>query len=287
MSDPSLPQPGAARTATATSPSRVTAAFARANAQGRTALVPFFTAGYPTMAGSERVIHALADGGADLIEIGMPFSDPIAEGPTIQHSSLQALKNGTRLGDVLDLVRRLRQDGVDVPLVLMGYFNPIYHHGVSTFVREAAAAGADGFIVPDLPIEESEPLRLACEALGLDLIGMVAPTSTDERIADITAHSAGFVYCVSLTGVTGGRSTLPDLRGYLARVRATTTLPVAVGFGISTPEHVRQVGEFADGAVIGSALIAHLDGVPAAEQPAAAEAFIRRLAEGARRSTGS
>ena len=287
MSDATHPLP-AAGTATAATQSRITAAFAKAKAQGRTALVPFYTAGYPTMPESEAIMVALVEGGADVLEVGVPFSDPIAEGPTIQHSSHESLRNGTRLVDVLALVRRLReQHGVEVPIVLMGYFNPIYHHGVSTFARDAAAAGADGFIVPDLPIEESEPLRLACEALGLDLVIMVAPTSTDARIAEITAHSAGFVYCVSLTGVTGGRTALPDLGAYIGRVRATTTLPIVVGFGVSTPEHVRQVGEVADGAAIGSALIAHLDAVPAAKRPAAAETFMRRLAEGAGRGTGS
>ncbi|MFM9108480.1 MAG: tryptophan synthase subunit alpha [Chloroflexota bacterium] len=267
--------------AAAPAPSRLAGAFARARAEGRTALVPFLTAGYPTLDESEELFAALARGGADAIEIGVPFSDPLADGATIQRTSERAIANGVSLGDCLALAGRLRARGVTQPLVLMGYYNPILRYGVERFAAESAAAGADGFIVPDLPTEESEELLAACRANGRDLIFLLAPTSTEARIASVAERASGFIYCVSLTGVTGGRAELPDLRPYLARVRAKTDLPLAIGFGISSPEQVRQVGAVADGAIIGSALIDAIDRAPAGEAPAAAEAFMRRLAEGA------
>lgn len=259
-------------------PSRIPAAFAAAKAAGRTALIPFVTAGYPSLAATEATIPALVRGGADVIEIGVPFSDPLADGATIQRASQAALANGVTLTDCIALVRRLRADrGLTAALILFGYYNPILQYGPARFVADAAAAGADGFIVPDLPTEESGELLAACRAHGRDLIFLLAPTSTDARIADVAERASGFVYCVSLTGVTGGRQELPDLAAYLGRVRQRTDLPLAVGFGISTAAHVRQVGALAEGAVVGSALIAHLDGVPVADQPAAAEAFMRAL----------
>jgi len=263
-------------------PSRIAAAFARAKAEGRTALMPFVTAGYPSLATSEALVPALVRGGADLVEIGVPFSDPLADGATVQRTSQVAIANGVRLTDCLDLAHRLRlQHGLTVPLVLMGYYNPILAYGPARFAQDAAAVGVDGVIVPDLPTEESDELLAACRAHGRDLVFMVAPTSTDERLAAVAQRASGFIYCVSLTGVTGARDALPDLAGYLARVRRRTDLPLAVGFGVSTAEHVRQIGEVADGAVVASAMINHLDAFPEAEQPAAAEAFVRRLRTGA------
>jgi tryptophan synthase alpha chain len=269
-------------TTAAVVPSRLAGAFANARAENRTALVPFLTAGYPTLAESEELFLALARGGADVIEIGVPFSDPLADGATIQRTSERAIANGVTLRDCLALVGRLRERGVTVPLVLMGYYNPILRYGVERFAADAAAAGADGFIVPDLPTEESDDLLQACRANSRDLIFLLAPTSTDERIANVAERASGFIYCVSLTGVTGGRTDLPDLRPYLGRVRAKTDLPLAIGFGISSPDHVRQVGAVADGAIVGSALIDAIDKAPAGEAPGVAEAFMRRLAEGAR-----
>ncbi|HET7095632.1 MAG TPA: tryptophan synthase subunit alpha [Thermomicrobiales bacterium] len=265
-------------------PSRIGGAFARARRDRRTALMPFITAGYPTLAASEANILGLIRGGADIIEIGMPFSDPLADGATVQRTSQAALANGIRPGDCLDLARRLRAvHGVETPLVLMGYYNPILHYGIARFAREAAEAGVDGFIVPDLPTEESDEMHAACRAAGRDLIFMLAPTSTDARIASVAERASGFIYCVSLRGVTGARSALPDLAPYLRRVRERTTLPLAVGFGVSTAEHVRQIGKVADGAIVASALIDRLDALPPRDQPAAAEAFVRKLAEGASR----
>jgi tryptophan synthase alpha chain len=261
-----------------TSSGRVAGAFSRARAEGRTAVMPFVTAGYPTLERSEEWVLALVRGGADLIEIGVPFSDPLADGPTVQRASQAALRHGVTLADAVAMARRLReQHGISVPILLMGYFNPMLQYGLEELARDSAAAGVDGYIVPDLPAEESDELLDACRRHGLDLVFLLAPTSTDARIAAVAERASGFVYCVSLTGVTGQRAALPDLRDYLARVRARTELPLAIGFGVSTPEHVAQVGEVADGAVVASALINFLDSVPDADQLMAAEQFVRGL----------
>lgn len=258
--------------------SRVAATFVQCKAEHRTALMPFVTAGYPHMAITEQTIPALIAGGADLIEIGVPFSDPLADGTTVQRSSQKALENGTSLRDCLALVRKMRAQGVEAPLILMGYYNPILAYGIEQFVPDAATAGVDGFIVPDLPAEESGTLKHLSEQHGRDLIFMVAPTSTDQRLAANTAQASGFIYCVSLTGVTGARENLSaGLDDYLDRIRAHTDLPLAVGFGISTPAHVRQVGQHADGAIVASALINYLDTFPEEQQPAEATRFVRYL----------
>jgi tryptophan synthase alpha chain len=257
---------------------RVADAFARARTEGRTAIMPFVTVGYPTPERSEEWVLAMVRGGADLIEIGIPFSDPLADGTTVQRTSQAALRHGVTLADAVAMVRRLReQHGVSIPILFMGYFNPMLQYGLEKLARDSAAAGVDGYIVPDLPAEESDELLAACRRNGLDLVFLLAPTSTDERIAAVAERASGFVYCVSLTGVTGQRSALPDLHDYLARVRARTDLPLAIGFGVSTPEHVRQVGEVADGAVVASALINFLDTIPEADQLVAAEQFVRGL----------
>lgn len=253
-------------------------AFARVKAEGRTAMMPFVTCGYPDLATSEDMIVALVEAGADLIEIGVPFSDPLADGTTVQRTSQVALTHGVRLADCFAMAGRLRERGVTVPLVLMGYTNPLYQYGYDRAARGAAEIGVDGFIVPDLPAEESDDLLVACREHGRDLVFLVAPTSTDARLRIVAEKASGFIYCVSLTGVTGARADLAaGLPEYLGRVRAVTDLPLAVGFGISTAEHVRVVGQHADGAVVASAMINHADGFPAAEQPAAAAAFLRRL----------
>ena len=257
---------------------RIAAAFANARAEGRTAIIPFVTAGYPTLERSEEWLLALVRGGADVIEIGVPFSDPLADGTTVQRTSQAALRQGVTLRDAVALAQRLRErHGVEVPILLMGYFNPMLQYGIDSLAADSAAAGVDGFIVPDLPAEESDELLAACRQHGLALIFLLAPTSTDTRIAAVAARASGFIYCVSLTGVTGQRDALPDLSEYLARVRSQTDVPLAIGFGISTPEHVQQVGEVADGAVVASAMINFLDSVPTGEQARAAEQFVRGL----------
>ena len=240
--------------------------------------MPFVTAGYPTMEVTEQIIYAIVEAGADLIEIGTPFSDPLADGTTVQRTSQQSLDNGTKLKDCIDLARRVRENGVTVPLMLMGYFNPAIKYGVERYIEDCAAAGVDGFIIPDLPIEESARVRDAAQAHGRDLIFMTAPTTTDERLQKVGELGSGFVYCVSVTGVTGARENLSaKLADYLKRVRSFADLPLAVGFGISTPEHVREVGKVADGAIVASAMINYTDTFPLEAQPAAAAKFVRYL----------
>jgi tryptophan synthase alpha chain len=263
------------------------AAFARARAEGRVALVPYVMGGYPDLETSEALARALAEAGADVLELGVPFSDPLADGATIQHAGQVALERGTTLGTCLGLAARLAAR-VRTPLVLMGYYNPIYSLGVERFCEHAAAAGVAGLIVPDLPPEEAGPLARAARARGIEPIYLVTPTSPEARVARVAAESArtgnGFVYCVALSGVTGARAALPEHLGdFLARVRARTALPLAVGFGISRPEHVATVGGLADGVVVASALLNAVDAAPAAGRVAAGVAFFEGLAGGARR----
>lgn len=261
-----------------TTESRIAGTFARCKAENRTALMPFVTAGYPTMEITEQIIHAIVEAGADLIEIGTPFSDPLADGTTVQRTSQVSLDNGTKLKDCIALVKRVREAGIEVPLMLMGYFNPVVKYGIDHYVADCADAGVDGFIIPDLPIEESGRVRDAARAKGIDLIYMTAPTTTEERLRQVGEMGSGFVYCVSVTGVTGARESLSaSLGDYMARVRSHTDLPLAVGFGISTPEHVREVGKVADGAIVASAMINYTDKFPLEEQPAEAARFVRYL----------
>jgi tryptophan synthase alpha chain len=256
---------------------RTVAAFAKARAEGRPAVIPFVTAGYPTPEVSEAVALAIVRGGADLLEIGVPFSDPLADGTTVQRTSQVALTHGMTLRKSLEMAKRLRDQGVEIPLILMGYVNPMLAYGVEKLAEDSAAHGVDGFIVPDLPAEEAGEIAAALRAQGVDLIFLVAPTSTDERIAEVGRIGSGWVYCVSTTGVTGARSSLPDLEPYIDRVRSHTSLPIAVGFGVSNPEHVAQIGEIADGAVIASAMINFLDTAPIEEQAQVAERYVRGL----------
>jgi tryptophan synthase alpha chain len=222
----------------------------------RPAFMPYSVLGYPTRQASLDVVKTLADVGADLLELGVPFSDPLADGPTIQVATQKSLENGTTLKECLVMTRELRRQRVDTPALLMGYVNPILAYGLEQFVADAAAAEVDGLIVPDLPPEEAEELESACTARGLALVYLLAPTSTPERIKLITARSQGFVYLVSLTGVTGARNELPsDLADFVARVRQQTDKPLAVGFGIGNGEQARAVGQVADGVIVGSALV--------------------------------
>jgi tryptophan synthase alpha chain len=265
----------------------IAAAFARARAEGRVALVPYVMAGYPDEATSEALVIALGEAGADVIELGVAFSDPLADGVTVQHASQAALDGGMTLAKSLALAARVH-DRVATPLVLMGYYNPVYAYGIERFCASAAASGVAGLIIPDLPPEEAEPLRAAAAAQNIELNFMVTPTSPDDRIARVAEAAektgGGFVYCVSLSGVTGARSDLPaDLPRFLARVRAATSLPLAVGFGVSRPEHVAAIGRVADGAAVGSALINTVDAAAPDERVAAGVAFFRALQSGARR----
>lgn len=257
--------------------SRISETFKRCADENRTALMPYLTIGYPDLETSEQILLALVEAGVDLIEVGTPFSDPLADGTTVQRTSQISLDGGTRLRDCMALVRRVRDGGVTVPMMLMGYYNPIVKYGVEKFVADCAEAGVDGFIVPDLPIEESERLRSASREHDLDLIFMVAPTTTDDRLMQVGEKGTGFVYCVSVTGVTGARESMSDTLGdYMQHVREMTSQPLAIGFGISTPENVEDVGKIADGAIVGSALINYMDQFPD-DMPAASARFVRYL----------
>ncbi len=230
--------------------------FEHVRARGQAAFMPYMPVGYPHPDLSPAIFHALVDAGADLIEVGVPFSDPLADGPTIQAATQQALAHGVTPADALHLIRRLRKEGVSIPLILMGYVNPILAYGMADYVADAAEAGADGFIVPDLPPEEAEEFESLAKAHDLAVIHLVAPTSTTERLALAAKRSSGFLYLVSVAGITGARKELPPHLGqFIARVRAQTDLPLAVGFGIGTPEQAKQVAQLADGVVVGSALV--------------------------------
>ena len=246
--------------------SRIDAAFEQLRARGERALVAYIMAGDPSLAETERLVVEAERRGADLIELGVPFSDPLADGPVIQRADVRALAAGTTLVRVLETVAALRAR-VRLPLVLMTYYNPVLAFGLKSFARTAADAGADGVIVPDLPHEEAEPLRAEAEPAGLDLIHMVAPTSTPARVRAIARLSRGFIYVVSLTGVTGARRELPpDLAAQIRTLRLVTTKPVCVGFGVSTPAQVAAVGQLADGVAVGSAIVRAIEehaGTPA------------------------
>ena len=257
---------------------RIAETFARLQAAKRGALMPYLMVGYPEKDSLDILAPALQAAGADLFEIGVPFSDPLADGATIQRASEQALRNGVNVQFAIDAVARLRATGVHVPLVMMGYYNPFLQYGIERFALAAAQAGADGVIIPDLPPEEAGLMQQALQVNGLDLIMFVAPTTPDSRIAQIAAVASGFIYCVSLTGVTGARTALWDgLPTFLTRVRAQTALPLVVGFGISTPEHVRSVAACADGAIVASAIINILDATPREAQADAVVAYIQSL----------
>ncbi len=220
----------------------------------RPTFMPYYPLGFPTPALSVDVIEALARNGADLIEVGLPFSDPLADGPVIQRATQIALQQGLTVAKALQAVAELRARGVTTPLVLMGYFNPLLAYGLERLARKAAEAGADGFIVPDLPPEEAAEFEAAIAPLPQ--IRMVAPTTPDERLAAVLSEARGFVYMVSLTGVTGARTALAEgLAEFVGRVRAHTALPVCVGFGIGTPEQAQAVGALADGVIVGSACV--------------------------------
>ena len=228
--------------------------------------MPYFPLGYPDLDTSIDVIEALAKNGADLIEVGLSFSDPLADGPVIQHATQIALENGITVKKSLEAVRKLRNRGVDIPLVLMGYYNPMLAYGLEKFVSDAVEAGADGFIVPDLPVEESEEFMSVVGADGrppLPLIQMLAPTTPNERMEMIARNAKGFIYLVSVTGVTGERKSISEGLGELInRVRKHTSAPVCVGFGIGTPEQAKEVARMADGIIVGTACVRTIGGSP-------------------------
>jgi tryptophan synthase alpha chain len=235
--------------------SRLDETFARLRARGERALLPYFMAGDPSLADTRRLLIEAARRGADVVELGVPFSDPLADGPVIQRAGTRALAGGATVARVLETVAGLRAE-IDVPIVLLTYYNPVLAFGLKAFARTAVDAGVDGAIVADMPPEESDPLGTEATAAGLDLVYMVAPTSTVARVRLIARKSRGFIYVVSLTGVTGERQQLPaDMATQIAAIRRETAMPVCVGFGISTPAQVATVGRVADGAAVGSAIV--------------------------------
>jgi tryptophan synthase alpha chain len=241
---------------------RINAVFESAKKEHRAAFMPYHAMGYPDRATSVAVVAALAESGADLFEIGIPHSDPLADGPTVQTATYTALTQGTTVADCLAMVRELRDQGVRQPFCAMTYYNPLLRYGLQRFVTDAVAAGVDGVIVPDLPPEEADVLEAACRAAGLAMIYLLAPTSTEARIRLVAQRATGFIYLVSVTGITGARNELPpDLAAFVQRVRKQTNLPLAVGFGIGTRAQAATVASIADGVIVGSALVKAAGGV--------------------------
>ena len=267
----------------ATNPSRLSQCFAALKADNRNGLITFLTAGDPNPEISYQILRALPDAGADVLEIGMPFSDPMADGPAVQAANLRALDAGMTLAKTLAMVERVRNEDALTPVVLMGYFNPIYRYGVERFVHDAKDVGVDGLIVVDLPAEEDDELCHPAMTAGLNWIRLLTPTTSAERLPVVLKNASGFAYYVSIAGITGTRSAAIDsVADALSGVREHTELPLAVGFGIRTPEQVREINNVADAAVVGSALIdqiaTHIDQDKALnELPEIAARFVRQL----------
>ena len=273
--------------------SRIETAFANAKAEGRGILGVFVTAGDPDEGTSAKILDALVEANVDIVELGMPFSDPMADGPAIQAASLRALKNGMTLAGTLEIARGFRQRHPDTPLVLMGYYNPIYIYGVDRFLAEASEAGVDGLIVVDLPPEEDDELCEPATAAGLDFIRLVTPTSDAERLPVVLGSASGFVYYVAITGITGTRSAAADsISAAYKRISAATDLPVITGFGIRTPEQAGEAASLSDGAIVGSAVVEIIagnlgeDGKGTPEIVSKIAAFVGDLAKGVDSKSG-
>jgi tryptophan synthase alpha chain len=252
---------------------RIQAKFASLSKAKRKALITFIMTGDPDLATSAAIMAALPQAGADILEIGMPFSDPMADGPSIQAAGLRALEAGTTLKDVIAMVAVFRARDTATPIILMGYFNPIYRYGIERFCKDAHTAGVDGVILVDLPPEEEKQFTDAAGGYGLHLIRLIAPTTDDARLAKLNANAGGFLYYISITGITGTRSAdMCTLKTRVEHLKARTALPVAVGFGIKTPEQAAEIVAFCDGVVVGSALVELL-----AKQPEAAMDFVKSL----------
>jgi len=263
---------------------RITRAFEQARREGRGVLIPYFMCGYPSATQSIELVLAGAQGGADIIELGMPFSDPLADGATIQHAGQVALERGMTIDGCMEIARQISTRST-IPLLLMGYYNPVLAYGIERFCQTAAATGVCGLIIPDLPPDEATPLLDAAQKEGLSLNFLVPPTTPGERIeliVEISATGPGnFIYCVALSGVTGARATIPPhLRNFIQRVHGYTKdhhLPLVVGFGLSTPEHIAEVTSYADGAVVGSAIVKLIEEHKGSEQIEAVKRYIQSL----------
>jgi tryptophan synthase alpha chain len=261
---------------------RIDDTFARLRSEGRKAFVSYIMAGDPDVDTSLAVMKGLPGAGVDIIELGMPFTDPMADGPTIQLAGQRALEAGQTLERTLQMVRDFRKDDTTTPIVMMGYYNPIYSRGVDRFLADAKAAGIDGLIVVDLPPEEDSELCLPAQAAGLNFIRLATPTTDDKRLPKVLQNTSGFVYYVSITGITGAAAALAaDVAPEVARIKASTALPVIVGFGITTPEKAQAIAGVADGCVVGSAIVKMVE-----QKRSVADilAFVRGLADGAHRA---
>jgi tryptophan synthase alpha chain len=264
--------------------SRIAALFERLGAEERMAFCGYLTVGYPTRDATPGLVAAVTRAGVDMVELGLPFSDPLAEGRTIQRTSQAALRNGVTTAFCLETARRCRAL-TEAPLVLMGYVNPLLSYGYARFCADAAAAGVDGLIVVDLAQEEAEELHRHCQAAGLDLIFLLAPTSTERRIETVARLASGFVYCVAVTGVTGSREALPDdLWAFLDRVRERVNLPLGLGFGLSQPAHLARLAGKVEAAIVGSAL---LDAITDDDPGGSAAAFVKWILSGAQPREGA
>jgi tryptophan synthase alpha chain len=260
--------------------SRIAARFAQLKKEGRAGFVPFITAGDPDMETSLAILEKLPGAGADVIELGMPFTDPMADGPAVQASSLRALKAGANMQRVMELVRKFRKTDAKTPIVLMGYYNPVHAYGSARFLKDAAAAGVDGLIIVDLPPEEDDVLRLPAQSQGIDLIRLVTPTTDAGRLEKVLQGASGYLYYVSITGVTGTKSFAEgDVAAAVARIRAASDLPVAVGFGIRTPEQAAAIAGIADAVVVGSAIVSRIAAAPRGKAAADVLELCRALAD--------
>jgi tryptophan synthase alpha chain len=261
---------------------RIDTRFAKLKAEGRSAFVSFIMAGDPDFDTSLAVVRGLPAAGVDVIELGVPFTDPMADGPSIQLAGQRALEGGMTLARVLEMVAAFREGDRETPIVLMGYYNPIYHMGVETFLARATAAGVDGLIVVDLPPEEDDELCLPANAAGLNFIRLATPTTDAKRLPKVLTNTSGFVYYVSITGITGAAAANAAAVGpEVARIKASTELPICVGFGVRTPETAEAIAGVADGVVVGTAIVERLG---AGDSPDQVLAFVRSLAEGAHRA---
>ena len=258
---------------------RIDAKFAALRAEGRKAFVAYVMAGDPDFDTALEIVRGLPGAGVDIIELGIPFTDPMADGPTIQLAGQRALEGGQTLKKTLEMARRFREEDDSTPIVMMGYYNPIYSHGVDAFLDDARAAGVDGLIIVDLPPEEDEELCIPAQKAGLNFIRLATPTTDDKRLPKVLQNTSGFVYYVSITGITGAANAVAtDVGPEVARIKASTDLPVIVGFGIKSPEDAQNIARVADGAVVGSAIV---DRIGKGDSPAEVLAFVKGLADGA------
>lgn len=261
---------------------RIDATFDRLRADGKKAFVAYIMAGDPDPAASMEILRSLPDAGVDIIELGVPFTDPMADGPTIQLAGQRALAAGMTLQKTLDMATEFRKENDTTPIVLMGYYNPIFSRGVDKFLTDAKAAGIDGLIVVDLPPEEDEELCIPAQAAGLNFIRLATPTTDDKRLPKVLQNTSGFVYYVSITGITGSaEAQAENVAPEVARIKAQTDLPVIVGFGIKTPETAQSIAAVADGSVVGSAIVAQ---IAKGQTPAEVAAYVKTLADGTHRA---